>query len=1231
MLSMAKVSIAQAQNYYTSQKSAHYDTDDGQILGHFWGKGAQLLFAQHGGLKQHGKLIFDAQNANRHNSLFTALLRAQMPVFDEHGNIMDYLPNRAYRKVGAYDLTTSAPKSVSVLFGLLAAMGTPQARQMAASIKQAVRRANNQVMARVQQLAENNIKIKGKTEHHPTQNLIFAQFLHDDTRETQMGHIDPQLHIHNVLMNACVEVDETGKMGLRSMDNRQIMRYQRALGQAYNLALNAELEKLGFTTYRVEKGGIAAFEVLIMPNQQQQAALLALFSGRSGEIEKRYQAVKTLPANQNKSAAQLKNEINTQYRKAKKVKPNRAMWLQSLSQRYAAHFGVQPAPQLQAVLNGANNKLHPSFLQQIKAKFNAKAKHEQAIQNEMVAKHKIEQYLLTQLQQSIAMNQALSHPNLMVSILKAGFTWDIATTMLTTFLTQHCVACGKNHYLAKQVAHKKRTLQQQIQQRTEQRLAHSLLPENQSLMSLDCIRQTHCTMAQLAWLDAIVHGTEKLLWLPVDEAEKNHVIKQVKAIAASYAAQHWQVLVLTLTEQNTQAVQAATGMAAQTLNHFFIQWQAASQPSSETWTLLMMPDASMLRTDDVAQLLTYLEHHPKTRAILMHDVNACQSAGQKKGWQWQNGGIAHAFRQPHRPSTSFNGGKWHNTLHEIADLTEMVAHIAQQYVQHKQQGDEVMVLTHNHQVRQTLNQQIRAQLFQAASETTLSQHIPVLPEKLLTMLRDGVKVYVASKGKPIPIAHFDATQHTLTIKGKTHQLDDHFLQTHSFLTIQPVGICVGEHIIFTHNMTLNQKDPTTGKRKRKTIRSGVQATVLQIHDNGDALMQMGKETLAFNLQEYGYWDYAYAIADGLLPASSCDHVYVLADPKHSTCDGFYAQASRAKYSLQVYTTHLTQLKIRLTADLVHETTSPFDHFSATQIQQIQSYTEWQQRWADYQNAKSEGRLNYLFDVIAQTPATSASSSLQMAMQHENHQSALTLLQASEQHFIKLITEEAKHYLHQASSLKQRYANTAANMANRITTMQHNIHATLTQMPSTPPFAPLRQALSATLTTWHNRQPAKQLHHYQQLFQSPTFNPFHTSINKRASELNQMDDLCAHMQSECDKAQSVIEQVKRKMAWDQEWIAINGYLKRMQAAIECADAEQITQLNAEVMKYENNVYASGVLQLADATAEQRFETQMDFLKKQLHAAQTRFVPEPITYVPAISHHMNGYDDADFAPF
>lgn len=129
----------------------------------------------------------------------------------------------------------------------------------------------------------------------------------------------------------------------------------------------------------------------------------------------------------------------------------------------------------------------------------------------------------------------------------------------------------------------------------------------------------------------------------------------------------------------------------------------------------------------------------------------------------------------------------------------------------------------------------------------------------------------------------------------------------------------------------------------------------------------------------------------------------------------------------------------------------------------------------------------------------------------------------------------------------------------------------------------------------------------------------------------MDDLCAHMQSECDKAQSVIEQVKRKMAWDQEWIAINGYLKRMQAAIECADAEQITQLNAEVMKYENNVYASGVLQLADTTAEQRFETQMDFLKKQLHAAQTRFVPEPITYVPAISHHMNGYDDADFAPF
>lgn len=158
-----------------------------------------------------------------------------------------------------WDVTLSAPKSISIMAEVAGD------RRLIAAHGEAVRTA----MAHVEKhMAATRIRDGGTVTREATGNLIVASFQHGTSRAQ-----DPQLHTHNVIMNATR--DEDGAW--RSLEPRAIYQLQKQIGAIYRQELALKVRELG---YEIETGKDSLFEI-----KGVSAEVIATFSTRSAEIE----------------------------------------------------------------------------------------------------------------------------------------------------------------------------------------------------------------------------------------------------------------------------------------------------------------------------------------------------------------------------------------------------------------------------------------------------------------------------------------------------------------------------------------------------------------------------------------------------------------------------------------------------------------------------------------------------------------------------------------------------------------------------------------------------------------------------------------------------------------------------------------------------------------------------------------------------------------------------------
>jgi conjugative relaxase-like TrwC/TraI family protein len=210
---------AQAASYFA--KDNYYTENEGLEASRWYGRGAREL-----GLI--GKVD---------KEVFVQLLDGKIQgyqlgrvVKDENGK--DKIEHRP-----GYDLTFSAPKSVSIMAEVFG--------------KTAVRQAHETAVERTLDYVESHLLATramrdGVLMVEPIKKGIFAQFRHNTSRT-----VDPHTHTHSVLINAAMRDDGAW----RSLVNDTLYKNKKIIGAMYNAELAAEVQKLGYEIERTDARG----------------------------------------------------------------------------------------------------------------------------------------------------------------------------------------------------------------------------------------------------------------------------------------------------------------------------------------------------------------------------------------------------------------------------------------------------------------------------------------------------------------------------------------------------------------------------------------------------------------------------------------------------------------------------------------------------------------------------------------------------------------------------------------------------------------------------------------------------------------------------------------------------------------------------------------------------------------------------------------------------------------
>ncbi len=231
-------SSAQASSYYEADD---YYAGDGLSPSEWQGAGADAL-----GLS--GEVERDQ---------FREMLDGKMPDGQQLGTVRD---GEVQHRPG-WDVTMSAPKSVSIMAEVAGD------RRLVGAHDRAVKSA---LAFAERHSAATRIRDGGNVERQQTDNLVVASFRHDTSRAQ-----DPQLHTHNVIMNATRD----GDGNWRSLEPRALYQLQKAIGAVYRQELAVNVRGLG---YEIEPRKDSLFEIKGVSPQA-----ITAFSERATQVEAR--------------------------------------------------------------------------------------------------------------------------------------------------------------------------------------------------------------------------------------------------------------------------------------------------------------------------------------------------------------------------------------------------------------------------------------------------------------------------------------------------------------------------------------------------------------------------------------------------------------------------------------------------------------------------------------------------------------------------------------------------------------------------------------------------------------------------------------------------------------------------------------------------------------------------------------------------------------------------------
>lgn len=283
MLSTSVIKNVSEASHYFSAKDNYYTREEGMEQSEWFGRGADKLD------------LSGEVNAEQ----FTALLEGRLP----NGELLGKVVDGKIRHRAGWDLTFSAPKSVSIL----ALIGGD--KRLIEAHRQAVKVALSNIE---QGCSQARIKVSGDIKYQNTGNVVAALYHHDLSRAE-----DPQIHTHSVFMNMTQRSDgkwrsqasQIGRYDQKAIAEvngfiERVRHNKRYFGKLYEAELAYQTKELGYDIAIDAKTGV--FEIVGV-----SAEVKKFFSKRRDQIEKALEA-------QGLSSAKAADMITLKTRESKK-------------------------------------------------------------------------------------------------------------------------------------------------------------------------------------------------------------------------------------------------------------------------------------------------------------------------------------------------------------------------------------------------------------------------------------------------------------------------------------------------------------------------------------------------------------------------------------------------------------------------------------------------------------------------------------------------------------------------------------------------------------------------------------------------------------------------------------------------------------------------------------------------------------------------------------------------
>ena len=856
MLSISNVSIAQASTYYS--KDNYYTKERGE----FTGKAVQ-------------KLGFTEELTHDN---FIKMLHGQNSTGENLRRAKETGETRA-----GYDHTFSSPKSVSVLLEIAEAKNNELGMQLRKAHDRAVNAAlkhieDNYIYTRVRQ--------DGDRKQVKTSNMIVAKFEHDTSRE-----LDPALHTHCVIAN--LTQLPNGKW--QSISNEKLYDNKILNGQIYRSELARELKNLDLDI-EITDSKKMFFEI-----KGVDKSLLNEFSKRSEQIKEKIEKLREKYPNA--SEAELKQFATLESRKVKTDVDRDKVRVENLQR-------AEKLIDTDKLLK--NIKQENIKFQNINIK-------------ELIEKTA---EIITETESVFSKEEILKiATKLSLGDVKASHIWrEIENTEL--------IKIDNNQFTTKEILKKEKEIieylhstQNSKKQISTQEKAKGYIEKNYETM----------TTGQKEAFTHIIQSTDALIGIQGDAGSgKTYMLKALNEFTQD---KNTELIGLAYTGQASDELEKNSGIKSTTL-HSYLAKKADNEEEKKSNKIYIVDEASLVGSKQLHQLIQKAKKE-NSKIVLIGDTKQFQtiSAGAIFDQLQQRGMLTAEMEENIRQRDSKtlreivkeikdkNTDKAFQILKDTNAISE-TSMLHKEAVQEYKKDDKALIIASTNKDRKEINQQIRdlkikRDELKNEKSYKVKESVNVLAEQkfFINNYEVGQLAFINKSanslkaGQQAKITNIDKEQNLLTLsfknKGKITTKTVDVRKVGDQLSIykeKNIKLAPGEKITFSKN------------DKKLGVKNGNIAIITKLDKEGNITAKMEDKEVSFNLRQYNYIDYGYAITDFKAQGQTASNVIIVANSQMANINSFYVQVTRAKKRVKILTDNMQRLQKNITKEEMKSTT-----------------------------------------------------------------------------------------------------------------------------------------------------------------------------------------------------------------------------------------------------------------------------------------------------------------------